>query len=194
MREEKLNSLFNTATKKAKNLEGKWVYGYVWRGADHAYIIPQNLGVSIQDEGTPHKRISAPVEQVDEATICSPTYSCDRNGRTIYYGDRVTYAGEYWEVAFDDRYLCPILTRPLPRKNNAPFETKLTIDVARCCLVVGNIHNTFWLVQDGNQATLTVNGEFTDIKTELVMTAPHEIFAETLKVLIKKYNENNASV
>lgn len=101
MREQDM-IVYNPAVKKGLATHGKkrWIYGYVWKGADHAYIIPSNLGVNANDNGNDTVSFSATAISVFPETISSPTMCSDRQDRTIYFGDYVEYAGEVWEVQF----------------------------------------------------------------------------------------------
>lgn len=187
MTELNLNKTFNTSIKKARTPEGKWIRGYVWRGADNAYIIPENLGVSVSDEKT-FTKLSAPVEKIIPETICSPTFFLDRKGRTIYYGDYIECSGDLWTVEFDDEKLSPILTRQKLTRNDHIIKRELSREIAPYCQVYGNMHNPFWFVDERTRIILTVNGELTDVKAEVSEdTSYSEICEKILPALIKEY-------
>lgn len=71
--------------------EYKWVCGYIWEGADHAYMIPSNLGIAYDDH-----RLSAYAIPVNRDTICDCLSIVDKHGLTLYENDIIS--------ATDDEY------------------------------------------------------------------------------------------
>ena len=63
------------------------ISGYLWKGVDHAYIIPHNVGIDY-DEKTSHITVYA--VEIDPETICRWTGLCDKTiDRPIYEHDVV---------------------------------------------------------------------------------------------------------
>ena len=68
--------------RRVDNIE--WVRGYLWQDSSCAYIIPYNLGVSIDNN-----RLSASVKEVIPETICEETGVEDKNHTMLITGDLV---------------------------------------------------------------------------------------------------------
>lgn len=193
MREQDM-IVHNTAVKRGVALTGDklWVYGYVWKGADHAYIIPSNFGVNVNGKGNDTVRFAANAVPVQPETICSPTMCSDKQDRNIYYGDYVEWAGEIWEVQFDEIKLCPCLVRKNPLRNGETQTTALDRNIANACLVTGNIFVKFFPVRVRDNWHLAVNGEIlNDIKIPL--SAPVEV-GTALVVLVRKFHHKEGKV
>ena len=69
----------------------QWIKGYLWMGANNAYVIPYNFGVGFEAN-----RLSAPAYEVVKETICRATsidaYWIDKTGahiQPIYENDIV---------------------------------------------------------------------------------------------------------
>ena len=71
-----------------KKIKGRWLLGYLWRGANQSYITPYNLGVGY-DENT--HRISAHAYEVITETIGASTALWDEQFQIIYQGDVVEF-------------------------------------------------------------------------------------------------------
>ena len=64
---------------KAKRVEdNEWVYGYIWIGNDHAYLIPCTAGIRYDDET---HFMTAYAYEIDKSTICLYTAMHDSDGR-----------------------------------------------------------------------------------------------------------------
>lgn len=72
---------------RAKRIDnGEWVKGYLWRGVDHAYIIPETVGVGYDDKT---HFLSAYAIEIAPQTICQFTGLYDKNHKRIWEKDIV---------------------------------------------------------------------------------------------------------
>lgn len=69
----------------SNDYDRKWICGYIWEGADAAYIIPSNLGIAYDDN-----RLSAYAIPVNRDTVCNCLSIVDRNGITLYENDIIS--------------------------------------------------------------------------------------------------------
>lgn len=92
---------------KAKRIEdNEWVYGYLWIGNDHAYLIPSTAGIRYDDET---HFMTAYAYEIDKSTICLYTGMHGRDGERIWENDIVKLnnlgyekRGVYAKVEFND--------------------------------------------------------------------------------------------
>lgn len=191
MREQDM-IVHNTAVKRAIATVGKkrWIYGYVWKGADRAYIIPSNFGVNVNDNGNDTVSFAATAIPVFPDTISSPAMCCDCQDRNIYYGDYVEWAGEIWEVQLDEKKLCPCLVRKRPLRNGETQTAILDKQIANKCLVTGNIFDKFFPVRVRSNWHLAVDGEILENVT-IPLSAPIPT-GDVLALLITKFHHKES--
>ncbi len=190
MREKDI-TIFNTTVKRGMALYGKkkWVYGYVWKGADRVYIIPSNLGICSNDNGDGTVALSATAISVFPETVTSSAMCSDRQDKTIYFGDYVQYAGETWEVQFDEKNLAPCLVRNRLLRDGSTQIVPLDKLTANACRVTGSIFEKFSAVRIANKWHLTVDGEIQEDIT-IPLSTPIEV-NDVLAILIAKFHHKN---
>ena len=93
-------------TVKAKRKDnGTWVRGYLWLGANNAYVIPDNLGIDFENNN-----LKACAYEVERDTICRSSnvdaYWIDKNGAHLVN----IYENDIVEVAYNDEtYVGPVV-------------------------------------------------------------------------------------
>lgn len=84
---------------------GEWIKGYYWKGADHAYMIPHNLGISYDDESN---RMTAYAIEIDPGTLCQYTEKDTSDGRRVWENDILKYhfGDAYGVVRYGEYHNC----------------------------------------------------------------------------------------
>lgn len=81
---------------------GEWVEGYLWRNANHVYIIPVNLSTKVTALATEGKyQFTSCAYEVDPYTVGAYTFIEDKNQKAIYHGDIVTKGFNRYAVLYN---------------------------------------------------------------------------------------------
>lgn len=74
---------------RAKRIDnGEWIKGYLWRGVDYAYIIPETVGVGYDDKT---HFLTAYAIEIDPETLCQFTGIVDKKINRIWENDIVKH-------------------------------------------------------------------------------------------------------
>ena len=99
---------------------GKPVIGYLWNGADHAYIIPKENGVSYNGDA---EKLTAHAVEVDKKTIAVDMLIADDNFTSLFEGDTVKIGNEEFILKLSDMAVLSRLTS-LERKEKGLYLVK----------------------------------------------------------------------
>lgn len=92
---------------------GKPVVGYVWAGADHVYITPDNFGIDYDDDTG---RITACAIEVIAETVAAQLPLMDDEYTQLYAGDVVNADGRLVTLKPFDKEVMELLSMPEYRK------------------------------------------------------------------------------
>ena len=133
-----------------EKLPSRWVYGGVLQGIGSYSIIYG--GENANDPGENLSKWCVYTDTLDQFVGFT-----DRNGVKVFEGDIVARSGKRYVIAWDPRRLCFCAVS----KQNEWHPLSLTHDPVTDLAVIGNMHDSPWLLQGGieDDAELVAQGE-----------------------------------